>query len=73
VVPIEYILQREIAMYNKLASNATMAERKPISLSSQMRVNEWIHDFIRSEYVAMWIAEKTQDFWNDPERAETVL
>ena len=37
--------------------------------NSPERVKVFIDEFIRSEYVSNWTAEKDSDFWNKPERA----
>jgi len=40
-----------------------------ISQSSQVRIERFVDQFIRSEYVQNWTAEKDGDFINEPERA----
>lgn len=46
-----------------------MGATKTISTSSVSRVERFVHDFIRSERVANWTAEKDSDFINKPDRA----
>ena len=37
-----------------------------INPSSQARIERFVDQFIRSNYVANWTAGKDSDFWNEP-------
>ncbi len=37
--------------------------------ASQQRIDRFVSAFVRSEYVAMWSAEKDADYINEPDRA----
>lgn len=46
-----------------------LGEETPMTNASKQRVKAFFDEFIRSEYVANWTAEKDGDFINEPERA----
>jgi hypothetical protein len=43
-----------------------------ITLASARRAKRFVDDFVRSEYVEAWTAEKDVDFIDEPERASRV-